>query len=130
MKILKITVKNLILISLLLIMSCEKQEETTEPTWSWNDVYVRTLTATDIGSSSATLNGQVTDIQGDYTAGFSYGRPESMLLNAKTAHKDSDGKFHANISGLQSNVRYYFRAYVVNGNNYEDGNTKSFLTSK
>lgn len=88
--------------------------------------------ATNIGRTSARLNGIVTAGSSVYTAGyFEYGPTPALGLS--TAQKSVGGisssvPFSASLFNLPSNTTYYFRAVVTNQYGTSIGNTLSFTT--
>ncbi|MCX5780065.1 MAG: stalk domain-containing protein [Firmicutes bacterium] len=103
---------------------------------------VSTLTATDVDDESATLNGRLTS-NGSYDVveyGFYYDDSSSVTTSddnilAGTGDLDDEEAFDAALDSLDSDTRYYFRAYII----YEDAsndphtvlatNTRYFTTN-
>ncbi|MEQ8201112.1 MAG: copper amine oxidase N-terminal domain-containing protein [Syntrophomonadaceae bacterium] len=97
---------------------------------------VSTLAPTGIDSDSATLNGEIVDFGGDKAIteyGFYYGTTSSpsskkMVGDADDSIGEGDD-FSWDVTGLQTNTRYYFRAYARNRQGIAYGTVKSFLTT-
>ena len=96
-------------------------------------IYVTTKNATNVTSSSATLNGLVngSDIYNTYNAitWFEYGT--STYFGSSTARNNSNvgyTDYSANIYNLSPNTVYYFRAVAQNGQGVTYGNINSFVT--
>ena len=99
---------------------------------------VTTLTASNLGDNTATLNGQI-DFKGDpvYTErGFVYSRyfssptiddPASSTTRIKVS--GSSNEFSANVSGLTKDATYYVRAYAINSTDIVYGESVSFVAS-
>lgn len=97
-------------------------------------VSVSTSAATDISTTSAKLNGVITDIGSPaYTQrGFCYSSTNNSptTANNKTVEYSSwAGNFNTTISNLQEGATYYVRAFAMQDNQYVYGNTISFTTS-
>jgi len=90
-------------------------------------VAVSTADATNVGDTSATLNGDLTDLGGADSADvyFEYGPSGGSLSNATSAQTlSATGSFSADVSGLDSGTEYEFRAVAE----ASDGDTGSLLT--
>jgi hypothetical protein len=99
------------------------------------DLNVSTLSATNIDSDSATLRGEITDLDSsdDYVRFFEWGTSSSNLSHTVTISgtTDDEGTFSRTITGLQEDETYYFRACAENDDNSSDddcGSTHSFTT--
>ncbi len=95
---------------------------------------VSTSPVTNIGTTTARCNGDVTDLGATAVTqhGFCWGTsPEPSLLDDfnELNEKSSTGTFFADISGLTSNTFYYVRAYATNGNGTTYGDQVSFTTN-
>lgn len=95
---------------------------------------VSTSAATEISTSSAKLNGTITDVGSPaYTQrGFCYSNTNSSptIANDKVSEYNSyAGNFNKTISNLQEGTTYYVRAFAMQDNQYIYGNTVSFTTS-
>lgn len=99
-----------------------------------NNPSVKTLAASNIGTTTATLNGKVLyEGKPKYTEkGFVYSAyfpnptiddPSSATTKISVSGNDAD--FSANIAGLDSNRTYYARAYITNENGKFYGGTIS-----
>ena len=80
--------------------------------------------------NSARLNGTVNSGGGGTITerGFYYGTSSGSLTNKKTV-TGTTGSFSANLSGLQENTTYYFRAYAKNSSGTGYGSVRSFTPS-
>lgn len=94
------------------------------------NISVTTLAATNITSSSATLNGYLTT-NSSSTRYFKWGTSSNSLTHtlSVTGTQNSNSPFSANLSGLTPNTNYYFRAYANNGTTVQS-TTHQFLTSQ
>lgn len=102
-----------------------------------------TLAATDITTTTATLNGEITDVgSGDAAArGFVYGTsshadpgdtaPGSAGYDSYTTESGTFGAatFYDGVTGLTAITTYYVRAWAQNGDGYAYGDEVSFSTS-
>ena len=103
-------------------------------TTEFRTVSVNTSAATDISTSSAKLNGSITDVGSPaYTQrGFCYSSTNTSptISNDKVSEYSSfSGNFNKTISNLQEGTTYYARAFAMQDNQYVYGNTISFTTS-
>jgi len=91
---------------------------------------VTTTAATGITSSTAILNGNLTDRGPDSSvqAYFEYGTTPSLGTATAAQTKTATGTFNHSLSGLLSNTRYYFRSVAV-GTTTVYGATLDFTTS-
>lgn len=110
------------------------------------NVKVFTLGSNDVTANSATINGQITgwDDMLKGVVGFYYSSTDSdpkaggtgvrSVSSSSDKHEVQDGiiGFNANLSSLESNTTYYYRAFVAVNNVVEPilGEVKSFKTSK
>ncbi len=97
------------------------------------NVSVSTDGATDVGESSATLNGEVTELDGTDEAdvGFEYGESGGDLSNSADAGTvSSTGAFDAAVDGLDSDTEYEFRAVAETGEDSDEGGVVSFTTDE
>lgn len=95
---------------------------------------VSTYAASEITSSSAFLNGAITQAGSPaYTEkGFcvSSSRTTPTIEDTKiVAGGTGTGNFSASVNGLNYNKRYYFRAYAIQDGSVVYGNTLDFVTS-
>jgi len=93
---------------------------------------VTTNSVSNIDATTATLNGNITAI-GDpaYTEkGFVYSlTPNPTTSNSKVKVSGSgSGTFTYNLTGLETQVTYYVKAYVISNNNVRYGSEISFFT--
>ncbi|MBQ3368750.1 DUF1566 domain-containing protein, partial [bacterium] len=93
---------------------------------------VTTNSVSNIDATTATLNGNITAI-GDpaYTEkGFVYSKtPNPTTSNNKVKVSGSgSGTFTYNLTGLETQVTYYAKAYVISNNNVRYGSEVSFYT--
>ena len=97
---------------------------------------VNTLNVTNIATTTATLNGEITNTgQPAYTErGFVYDTQSAptvlACINKLSAPITSDKKFSCNIDGLSPVQTYYARAYIIQNGNTIYGNIVSFSTSQ
>ncbi|GHU71794.1 hypothetical protein FACS189413_13970 [Bacteroidia bacterium] len=88
--------------------------------------------ATDITTTSATLNATITNVGGPaYTErGFVYATTQNPTTsNTKVVVSGSGtGIFSQNITGLNVNTTYYVRAYAINAQGTAYGNSSNFKT--
>lgn len=96
-------------------------------------VVINTKNATEVGSGSATVGGNITDDGGrPVTArGVCYGTSQSPDINGlHTEDGSGTGEFSHNITGLSASTTYYARAYATNRNGtYYASNIVSFTTT-
>ena len=96
-------------------------------------VVINTKNATDVGSSSATVGGKITDDGGRPVTGrgVCYGTSQSPDINGlHTEDGSGTGEFSHNITGLNASTTYYARAYATNSNGiYYASNIVSFTTT-
>jgi hypothetical protein len=92
---------------------------------------VTTKAATSVGTTSATLNGNLDSTGGlDCQVWFEYGTTISYGYSTSKQSKSTIGAFSAGISGLSSGTTYHFRAVASNskGTDYGDDTTFTTLT--
>ena len=91
---------------------------------------VTTNAATNVGSSSAKLNGELNDLK-DATCQvwFEYGKTTSYGHTTSKSTKSTPTTFSASISGLQPDTTYHFRAVAKNSRKTAYGADKTFHTS-
>lgn len=98
---------------------------------------VITAAATNVLGDEATLNGEITDDQGETVteSGFVYATsPDPMIGGTgvtaiQTAPTVTFGTFSETITGLSAMTTYYYRAYAINSNGTGYGSTQSFTTA-
>ncbi len=93
---------------------------------------INSASSTSVAETTATLNTTVTPNGALTTVSFQYGTTES--LGSTTAGQNigsgnSPVAVSANLSGLQANTTYYFRAVATNSQGTTTGNTLSFTTA-
>jgi uncharacterized protein (TIGR02145 family) len=119
----KVTGFPLILLSVVLLLNaCKKDDDSIE---------VNTLEVTNIGSYSATLNGEVASNENPVTErGFYWsatnenpGEADSTIIVEGTTES-----FSAELSRLELNTTYYVRAYAINNIETSHGEQISFTT--
>ena len=96
------------------------------------NVSVVTDEATDIGETSATLNGEVTDLDGadEADVGFEYGETGGDLDNSVDAGTvSSTGTFAETVEDLEPGTDYEFRAVAETANDSDAGSIKAFTTN-
>lgn len=92
-------------------------------------VSVETGSATDITDSSATLSGTISGSSQSLTCGIIYGTSSTLSSTSGTKKSTtSSGSYSVSINGLDSNTKYYYRAYVVVDGEYKYGDVRSFNT--
>ncbi len=101
---------------------------------NYNPLCVTTNNATNITSSSATLNGLVNrnNLYNTYNLNtwFEYGTNTNFgFATVKSISNFGYANYTANVSGLSANTIYYFRAVAQNPQGIVYGNTNSFRTS-
>lgn len=96
-------------------------------------VAMTTTNASNVGASSATVGGNITDDGGRpvLERGICYGTSQSPDINGEhTQDGSGTGTFSHNITGLNSSTTYYARAYATNRNGtYYASNIVSFTTT-
>jgi hypothetical protein len=115
----------LISITLFALTNCKVQDVQVPPT-------VVTKAASDVTMSSATLNGEVISEGGRATSdrGFVYSATDinPTLSNQKISTAYGIGPFSSNLTNLNLNTTYYFRAYATNPVGTQYGITEKFST--
>lgn len=96
-----------------------------------NKPAVSTNSASNVGETSATLNGYLATNQSTDTERWFEWGTSSTNLSRSTSHngQSSDGAFSETISGLSADTTYYFRAAGENSAGVDYGSTRSFRTS-
>ncbi len=104
-----------------------------------NQLYVTTFNATNVTTTSATLNGLISNTTtGSYgnnynsgytTAWFTYGTNTNFgYTTTQTSYNSGSSNYSAFVSNLSPNTTYYFRAVAQNSQGIVYGNTLSFTT--
>ena len=94
-------------------------------------VSVATDDASDVGETAATLNGEVTELDGAEEAdvGFEYGESGGDLSSAVDAGTVSDTEaFDATVDDLDADTEYEFRAVAETAAASDEGDTLGFTT--
>ncbi|MDR5672017.1 Subtilisin-like serine protease [Halalkaliarchaeum sp. AArc-CO] len=94
-------------------------------------VSVVTNEATDVGETSATLNGEVTELENadEADVGFEYGETGGDLANTADAGTlSSTGTFDATVEDLASGTEYEFRAIAETAGGSDEGDVLTFVT--
>ena len=95
-----------------------------------NEPEVATRNATNISTTSATLNGRVDGNSSSARAWFEYGTSTYFgYTTTKNSYGSSSRNFSRNISGLMQNTTYYFRAVAENNYDRVYGNILTFRTT-
>lgn len=91
---------------------------------------VQTFDATNVGTTSATLNGYVwaTDNNQITATGFMYGTNANSLTQRISAGIGA-GSLSETITGLTVNTTYYYKAYATNNAGTGYGDVKQFTTT-
>lgn len=91
---------------------------------------VETLSPTNVDENSATLRGKLTDDGNDENdVYFKWGTRSSNLNHTLDAgSRSSTGTFSKNLSGLDANETYYYRACADNSSGTDCGDVESFDT--
>ena len=92
---------------------------------------VITLSATSVGPTSATINGEVTNGAEYTTIGFMYGTNPSNynLQHNVIAEQTPSNGFSYQLNDLSPNTTYYFKAYATNSNGIFYGDLLNFRTT-
>ena len=92
-------------------------------------ISVTTGTATDITTRGATLSGLISGASESLDCGIIYGISSTLsATNGTITSTTSNGSYSINVTDLNSNMTYYYRAYVVVNNEYRYGEMRSFRT--
>jgi subtilisin len=94
-------------------------------------VSVETAGTTDVGTSSVTLQGELTELTGADSAevSFEYGT-DGFSETTTVQTRSSTGSFEATIDGLQSDTEYQFRAVAEIDSDSDTGSTQTFTTDR
>jgi len=100
---------------------------------TYNPVSAPTIvtgSASPIGSSTATLGGNITDTGGENNTvrGFQYGLTDSYGSDVHETGSYGTGAYTLGISGLLYNTTYHFRAYSTNSAGTSYGSDQTFTT--
>jgi hypothetical protein len=94
---------------------------------------VTTLSATNVGETSAKLNANVTSDGGSTITqrGFYWSSTDQTPDSGdnKTVVSGTTGSYYKNISGLAPNTTYYYRAFASNSQGTSVGNINTFKTN-
>ena len=101
-----------------------------------DNLNVSTLSASNVDEDSATLRGDITDLDEseDYERYFEWGTDEDDLDHTATLSgtTDDEGSFSKTISGLSDDREYFYRACAEEDNGGDDdcGSVRSFTTDE
>ncbi|MDR3705398.1 MAG: SBBP repeat-containing protein [Paludibacteraceae bacterium] len=98
---------------------------------------VATQAATAVSTTTATLNGSITNF-GDTTLATDYGfcysstntTPSTNDILVSLGTTSTTGAYNSSISGLSADTKYYMRVYATNSYGTGYGDTVSFTTAK
>jgi hypothetical protein len=93
---------------------------------------INSISSANIAETTATLDATVTPNGAPTTVSFEYGTTESLgLTTAGTSigSGSSPVAVSANLTGLQANTTYYYRAVATNSQGTTTGTTLSFITT-
>lgn len=93
-----------------------------------SELSVVTNDASDIFSTSATLNGGVIGADGSVEVGFEYGVSASSLIMSTDTRMLANGSFSMDVKGLSANTTYYYRAFARQNGQKVYGSIKHFTT--
>jgi len=121
------------LFSFLFVLSCSKSDsnEPIEPEVQIELPSLMTSAVTDIGETSATSGGNITNDGGAEVTerGVVWGTSSGpTILDNKTSDAKGTGTFSSNLENLAANTTYYVRAYATNSEGTAYGNEISFVT--
>ena len=84
---------------------------------------------TNISTSGATLSSVVCNTNRELTCGFIYGITSELSAASGTKiSTTSKGEYALEVTKLNENTTYYYRAYVIVGDEYRLGEIRSFMT--
>ncbi len=91
---------------------------------------VTVSTASSISTTTATLNGNITDTGGENNTvrGFEYGATLAYGLSTSTTGDYDAGVFSLNISGLTASTTYHFRTFATNSAGTATSTDETFVT--
>ena len=95
------------------------------------ELAVSTESPTDVGETSATLNGELTELEGydDADVSFEWGETGDGLANTTDAETlSATGAFDEELSGLDADTDYEFRAVAETDDDSAVGDTLTFTT--
>ena len=112
-------------------VDAEEEEDDDDDEEEEESVSVVTDEATDVGETSATLNGEVTELEGadEADVGFEYGESGGDLSNSVDAGSSS-GEFDATVDDLDSDTEYEFRAVAETDEDSDEGGVETFTTDE
>ncbi|MDO8603871.1 MAG: hypothetical protein Q7K40_00430 [bacterium] len=104
---------------------------TTGQSYNYTQPYVTTNAATSILQNTAMLNGYVYSGYSNINTWFEWGTSYSLGNTTSSAYNygTSGASFNTQLSGLNSNTTYYFRAVAQGTNGLVYGSTLSFTTT-
>ena len=94
--------------------------------------YVSTGSATNVTSTTATLNGSVNGSNMPVNVWFEYGQNQNLTNSSSVSpsgYLGGNGNFNAHLPWLTPNTTYYFRAVAQNSEGRVHGNTYLFTTN-
>jgi len=92
---------------------------------------ISTNAASNVASSSAKLNGELTDLNDESCqVWFEYGKTTSYGQTTSKKTKYSPTAFSATVSGLQPDTTYHFRAVAKNSRKTSYGSDRTFHTGQ
>jgi hypothetical protein len=92
-----------------------------------------TTSATSVTKTNATLNGEITDNDGEDISelGFQIGLDTSYTMATGTVEiEEATGTFSYDLTGLTCNTTYHYRAYATNSAGTGYGNDMTFTTAE
>jgi len=106
-------------------------EDTTFTTLAPTTPSVETNDASDVAQELATLNGILIDNGGEACdCGFEWGKTNAYGSTTSTQSKTTGQSFQQEISGLEPNTSYHFRALATNSTAIGYGDDKTFTTKQ
>lgn len=111
--------------------SCTEPRTTAYPAaWETSRLAVETLDATDIGQTSATLNGELADLGNDEaTVSFDWGEAGTGLPNTTDpVTRGTPDSFDLEVASLDKDTDYEFRARAEAGDDVDTGVRRTFTT--
>ncbi len=121
-----------IILSLLIIASCKKNEDNNSPTSSEQVPTLNTLPVKEITIKSAKIGGTVSNIGSSAVSerGICWSTlPNPNINNSVMKSGTGEGSFEVTIEGLNKGTKYYVRAYAKNNAGVGYGNELEFTTT-
>ena len=92
-------------------------------------ISITTSQPIDVTATTATLGGEVVNAEAPLPCGIIYGTSSSLSsTNGTVLTATSDGAYSLSVTELDENTTYYYRAFVVDGEEYKYGEVRSFKT--